>query len=134
MARKGYASKYFCIDEEICNLDEKHGFKELMKEWAIDDLDNPWLGLPSIELYVQASYYSSPGSMYARNGDPGEPPEESFDIESTRVTIDWWHQEWKFDQKWFTEHFPLTDAFIDAFLEDSDLAEKFDFDNDDDGE
>jgi len=35
---------------------------------------------------VVISWYSSPGSMYTRNGDPGDPPEFDFDFQISHVS------------------------------------------------
>ena len=33
-------------------------------------------------VHAEAEYSYTPGSMYRRNGDPGDPPEESFELTS----------------------------------------------------
>jgi hypothetical protein len=33
-------------------------------------------------VHARADYSYTPGSMYSRNGDPGNPPEESFELTS----------------------------------------------------
>lgn len=38
-----------------------------------------------VDVDAKASYYHDDGCMYLRNGDPGYPPEDDFDIEEVNV-------------------------------------------------
>ena len=38
-----------------------------------------------VDVSATGSYYYSPGTMYRRNGDPGDPPEEETDITSIDI-------------------------------------------------
>ena len=38
-----------------------------------------------VDLTATAYYYYSPGTMYRRNGDPGDPPEEEFSVENVDI-------------------------------------------------
>lgn len=47
------------------------------------EINNKWY---RVDVEAEASYYYSPGRMYMRNGDPGYPPDESFDIDDIYAT------------------------------------------------
>lgn len=38
-----------------------------------------------VDVIASGTYYYSPGCMYRRNGDPGDPPEEETDIDKLDV-------------------------------------------------
>lgn len=38
-----------------------------------------------VDVSAQGTYYYSPGCMYRKNGDPGDPPEEETDITSIDI-------------------------------------------------
>ena len=38
-----------------------------------------------VDVSAQGTYYYSPGCMYRRNGDPGDPPEEETDVTSIDI-------------------------------------------------
>lgn len=38
-----------------------------------------------VDVSAQGTYYYSPGCMYRRNGDPGDPPEEETDVISIDI-------------------------------------------------
>lgn len=38
-----------------------------------------------IDLHATAYYHYTPGTMYRRNGDPGDPPETEFEIEYIEI-------------------------------------------------
>lgn len=72
--------------------------------------ENPQDG-NELHLTVTFSYYYDPGRYYMPNGDPGYPPEESFDIEDVYVTNDT-----KLDvPEW------VTDELIEEIIVDSEL-------------
>lgn len=37
-------------------------------------------------IYAQAYYHYTPGTMYRSNGDPGDPPEEDFEVLKVELT------------------------------------------------
>lgn len=37
------------------------------------------------DVLARGTYYYSPGTMYRRNGDPGDPPEEDIDVASLEL-------------------------------------------------
>lgn len=43
-----------------------------------------------IDVYAVADEYHDPGCMYLRNGDPGDPPEDSFELNSVDAV---WYDE-----------------------------------------
>lgn len=46
-----------------------------------DDLEFTYDGKEyCVDVHATAEYYYSPGCMYRRNGDPGDPPEYDFEI------------------------------------------------------
>lgn len=55
-----------------------------MKKEVYITLEHPETG-EELELVVNFSYYYDPGRYHMPNGDPGYPPEESFDITSVNV-------------------------------------------------
>ena len=81
--------------------------------------ENPQDGT-EIPLTVSFSYYYDPGRYYMDNGDPGYPPEESFDIDDIYITNDKKSPipEW------------ITDALIEDIILDSGiLAEDYDYED-----
>lgn len=59
--------------------------------YSNDDLEFSYNGREySVDVHATAECYYSPGCMYKRNGDPGDPPEYDFeitDIDATWVDI-----------------------------------------------
>jgi len=54
-----------------------------------DDLEFSYNGREySVDVHARAEYYYSPGCMYRRNGDPGDPPE--YDFEITDIDATWY--------------------------------------------
>ena len=53
-----------------------------------DDLEFSYNGREySVDVHATAEQYYSPGCMYRRNGDPGDPPE--YDFEITDIDATW---------------------------------------------
>jgi hypothetical protein len=55
-----------------------------MKKEVFITLEHPETG-EELELAVNFTYYYDPGRYYMPNGDPGYPPEQSFELVSVKV-------------------------------------------------
>jgi hypothetical protein len=40
----------------------------------------------TVDFIATGTHYYSPGCMYRRNGDPGDPPEDDYEVESIDIT------------------------------------------------
>lgn len=110
------------LDEDILsNITDESILNQIFTEFAISDPNSSFW--PEIKIEVKARYHFEKGRMFERNGDPGYPDDEEFEILDHTIYI--CNKIISNDK--FYQYFPTLDAEIDNYLEKDDLQEKFDF-------
>ena len=99
--------------------DDDKSVPEPLRKWLQERCDNADGEATHVELAITVSSvgYSSPGTMYARNGDPGDPPEG--DDQRTVEDID--IVDGKKGEKFPKELYSVVESWLETEIKDLDI-------------